>query len=61
VKNHLDPEAAALYALIAISLVIIGALITPGTLSAEQKGPVLAGVFTVLFGVAWRWRKRHDE
>ena len=60
-KNHLDPEAAALYAIVAICLVLIGAIVTPGTLSVEQRGPVLAGVITALFGVAWRWRKRHDE
>lgn len=53
----LDPASAALYALIAICLVLVGALITPGTLSPEQRGPVLAGVVTVLFLVAWRVKR----
>jgi branched-subunit amino acid transport protein len=50
----LDPASAALYALIALCLVILGALITPGVLTADQRGPVLAGVVTVLFAIAWR-------
>ncbi len=53
----LDPANAALYALIAISLVLVGALITPGTLAVEQRGPVLAGVFTTLFLIAWRVKR----
>jgi hypothetical protein len=53
----LDPASAALYALIAICLVLVGALITPGTLAAEQRGPVLAGVITVLFLIAWRIKR----
>jgi len=57
--GHIDPESAALYALVAICLVLIGAILTPGTLSIEQRGPVLAGIVTVLFGVAWRFRSRH--
>lgn len=50
----LDPASAALYALIAVCLVLLGALITPGTLAVEQRGPVLAGLVTVLFTIAWR-------
>jgi hypothetical protein len=53
----LDPHEAALWAIIAISLVLIGALITPGTLAAEQRGPVLAGVVTVLLAIGWRVRR----
>jgi len=56
--SHLNPESAALYAIVAICLVLLGALLTPGTLSIEQRGPVLAGIVTVLFGVAWRARAR---
>jgi hypothetical protein len=50
----LDPQSAALYAIIGISLVLIGALLTPGSLSVEQRGPVLAGIVTVLFAIGWR-------
>jgi hypothetical protein len=52
----LDPSSAALYAVIAISLVLVGALVTPGTLTVEQRGPVLAAVVAVLLAVAWRFR-----
>lgn len=55
----LDPQTAALYALIAICLVLVGALITPGTLSVDQRGPVLGGIVAVLFTIAWR-RRRGD-
>ena len=55
--TRLDPADAAYYALIAICLVLVGALITPGTLAVEQRGPVLVGVVTVLFTVGWRARR----
>ena len=57
----LDPASAALYAIIAICLVLVGALITPGTLSAEQRGPVLAGLVAALFAIAWRLQRRQDD
>lgn len=56
----LDPSSAALYAIIAICLVLVGALITPGTLSVEQRGPVLAGIVAALFGIAWRVTRHQD-
>jgi hypothetical protein len=56
--NRLDPESAALYAVVGICLVLIGAVLTPGAVSIEQRGAILAGIITALFGVAWRWRKR---
>ena len=59
--QRLDPQSAALYAIIAICLVLVGALITPGTLSVEQRGPVLAGIVAALFAIAWRTRSRNDE
>jgi hypothetical protein len=59
--TRLDPEDAAYYALVAICLVLVGAIVTPGTLSVEQRGPVLVGVVTVLFGVAWRARNKKEE
>jgi membrane protein implicated in regulation of membrane protease activity len=59
--NHLDPEGAALYAIIAICLVVLGALLTTGIATTEQRGAVLAGIVTVLLAVAYRWRRRHRE
>ena len=53
----LDPHDAALWALVAMCLVLLGALITPGTLAVEQRGPVLAGIFTVLLAIGWRVRR----
>ena len=52
--DRLDPEAAALYAIVAICLVLTGALLTVGVISVEQRGTVLAGIIAVLLAVAWR-------
>ena len=52
---------AALWAIIAICLVLLGALITPGVVTTEQKAPVLAGIITVLFAIGWRMRKKDGE
>jgi hypothetical protein len=57
--DQLDPESAALYALIAICLVLIGGLLTTGIITIEQRGTVLAGVIAVLLAVAYRGRRRH--
>lgn len=58
--SDLDPGDAAYWAIIATCLVLLGAIVTPGTLSVEQRGPVLAGVITTLFVVAYRvHRSRH--
>jgi hypothetical protein len=58
---RLDPSSAALYALIAICLVLIGALLTPGSVSIDQRAAVLAGIATVLIAIAWRTRGKGDE
>ena len=50
--NRLTPAGAAFFALIAICLVLIGALLTPGSVSVEQRGAVLAGIVTTLFIIA---------
>ena len=52
---------AALWAIIAICLMLVGALITPGVVTTEQKAPVLAGIVTVLFAIGWRLRKKDSE
>lgn len=58
--NHLDPVGAALYAIVAICLVLIGGLLVTSVLSAEQRGTILAGVIGTLFLVAWRYRRGRD-
>lgn len=56
---NLEPRAAAQYALIAICLVLIGALLTPGSVGLNERGAVLTGITAVLLAIAWRGR-RHD-
>jgi hypothetical protein len=55
---NLNPHDAALWAIIAICLVLIGALLTPGAVSVEQRGVVLSGIVAVLIGIGWRIRRR---
>ncbi len=54
--SKLSPGDAAAYAIIAICLVLIGALLTPGTVSIEERGAVLGGIAAVLLAIAWRMR-----
>jgi hypothetical protein len=54
-----DPEDLAYLAIIGISLVLIGAILTPGTVGIAERGSVLAGIVGALFLVAYRYRKRH--
>jgi uncharacterized membrane protein YiaA len=59
---NLDPQEAALWALIAICLVLIGALLTPGQVGVNERGAILAAIATVLFAIAWRKRRsRRDD
>lgn len=53
-----DIEGLAYLAIIGICLVLIGALLTPGAVSIEQRGAVLSGIIVTLFTVAYRARKR---
>lgn len=53
-----DVETLAYLALIGICLILIGALLTAGPITIEQRGSVLAGIFAVLGAVAWRARHR---
>lgn len=55
--DRLDPASAAAYALIAITLVMIGALLTAGIISVEQRAVVLGVIFTTLGALAWRSRR----
>jgi hypothetical protein len=56
---RLTPQDAALYALIAICLVLIGALLTPGQVGVNERGAILGAIAAVLFTIAWR-RGRPD-
>jgi membrane protein implicated in regulation of membrane protease activity len=58
---RLDAHDAALWAIIAICLVLLGALLTPGSLAIEQRGAVLAAIVTVLLTIGWRVRRRRDD
>jgi len=57
----MSPQNAALWALIAICLVLIGALLTPGSVGVAERGTVLAGIVAVLFAIGWRVRHRKDD
>lgn len=59
--SDLNPQDAAFWALIAICLVLIGALITPGTVGLDERGVVLAGIVTVLFAIGLRSRRRKGD
>jgi hypothetical protein len=56
----LDPSSAAQYALIAISLVMIGAILTTGIVSIEQRAVALSGIIVILASIAWRRSQHHD-
>jgi hypothetical protein len=56
--DRLDPQSAAQYAIIAVALIMIGALLTTGVVSIEQRAVVLGGVFTALFAIAWRKKRK---
>jgi hypothetical protein len=58
---RLDPANAALYALIAICLVLIGALLTPGQVGVNERGAILAAIATILFAIAWRSGRSNKE
>jgi hypothetical protein len=58
---HLDPASAALYALIAVCLVLIGAILTPGTVSVDQRAAILAAIAAVLFAISRLQRRSPDD
>jgi hypothetical protein len=68
VPNHddgIDPATAAYWALVAVALVALGAILTgspdSGGLSIAERGTVMGGIVAVLGYVAWRGRRRkHD-
>jgi uncharacterized membrane protein len=58
---RLDPHDAALWALIAISLVLLGAILTPGAVTVDQRAALLAAIAATLLAIGWRVRHRRDE
>jgi hypothetical protein len=51
---------AALWAIIAICFVLIGAILTPGTVGIDERGAILAAIAAVLLAVGWRLKRRGD-
>lgn len=58
---NLDVHEAALWAIIAICLVLIGALLTPGQVGLDERSAVLAAIAAVLLAVGWRIRRRGGD
>jgi hypothetical protein len=59
--SNLDPATAALWALIAICLVLVGAILTPGSVGINERGALLGAIAAVLFAVGWRIRRKGGE
>lgn len=57
----MDVHEAALWAIIAICLVLIGALLTPGQVGLDERSAVLAAIAAVLLAVGWRIRRRGGD
>jgi hypothetical protein len=57
---RLNAHDAALWAVIAICLVLVGAILTPGTVGIDERGAVLAAIAAILLGIGWRIRKGSD-
>lgn len=55
---HLDPSSAALYAIVAIVLVLTGAILTAGPVTTEQRGAVLTAGVAILAAIGWRIHRR---
>jgi hypothetical protein len=60
--SDLDPATGAYWALVAVCLVALGAVLTGSTdsFSIAERGSVLAGIVAVLGYVAWRSKKKGD-
>jgi xanthine/uracil/vitamin C permease (AzgA family) len=58
VSRHLDAEVLAYLAIVGICLVLIGAVLTAGPVTIEQRGAVLTGIIATLFAVGWRAHRR---
>jgi len=61
---NLDPHEAALWAIIAISLVLVGGIITANSegLGIGERGALLGAIAGILLAIGWRIRAtRRDE
>ena len=58
---RLDPASAALYALVAICLVMIGAILTPGAVGVDERAAILAAIADILLAIGWRLRRARGE
>jgi hypothetical protein len=54
----LDPASGALYAIIAICLVLIGAILTPGSVGINERGALLGAIAGILLVIGWRIKRR---
>jgi hypothetical protein len=57
----LDPGSAALYAIIAICLVLVGAILTPGSVGLNERGALLGAIAALLAAIGWRIKRKNDE
>jgi len=53
-----DPKSAALYSIIAICFVLIGAILTPGTVGIDQRAALLAAIAGILLVIGFGFRMR---
>lgn len=58
---NLNPSEAALWAIIAICLVLIGAILTPGSVGINERGALLGAIAAVLFAVGLRIRRSRSD
>lgn len=58
---NLNPSEGALWAIIAICLVLIGALLTPGQVGINERGALLGAIAAVLFAVGLRIRRNRED
>ena len=52
----MQPHEAAYWAIIAICLVLLGALLTVGVVGLAERAAVLVAIASILLTVAWRGR-----
>jgi hypothetical protein len=57
----LDPHEAALWALIAICLVLLGAILTPGSVGINERGALLGAMAGILLAIGWRVRRTRNK
>lgn len=55
--DPLEPQGAALYALVGMVLVAFGAILATSAMTLEQRGTAFASLVAVLGLVAWRARR----